>query len=61
MLLIIKILKDEAQKGKDSDIDTIKDTIKLIHLLVTSLHGDKILLLLGIEILGVDCVLRELG
>jgi len=38
---------------KDSDIDTIKDTINLI--------GDKILLSLGIEMIGVDCVFRELG
>jgi hypothetical protein len=38
MLLIIKRLKDEAlMVRKDSDIDTIKDTIKLIQLLVTSL------------------------
>jgi hypothetical protein len=46
---------------KDSDIDTIKETIKLIQLLVTSLHGDKTLLSLGIEVIGVDCVFRELG
>jgi len=39
---------------KDSDTDTINDTIKLIQLLVTSLNGDKILLSLGIEIIGVD-------
>ena len=33
MLLIIKRLKDEAlMVRKDSDIDTIKDTIKLIQL-----------------------------
>ena len=38
---------------KDSDIDTIKDIIKLIQLLVTSLNGGKILLSLGIEIIGV--------
>ena len=38
MLLIIKRLKDEAlMVRKDSDIDTIKDTIKLIQLLVTLL------------------------
>jgi len=60
MLLIIKRLKDEAlMVRKDSDIDTIKDTIKLIQLLAMSLHGDKILLSLGIEIIGVDCVFRE--
>jgi len=53
MLLIIKRLNDEAlMVRKDSDIDTIKDTIKLIHLLVKSL---------GTEILGGDCVFRELG
>ena len=46
---------------KDSDIATIKDTIKLIHLLVKSLNDDKILLSLGTEILGGDCVFRELG
>ena len=40
-------------------VDTIKDTIKLIQLLVVK--GDKILLSLGIEIIGVDCVFRELG
>jgi len=34
---------------------------KLIQLLVMSLNGDKILLSLGIEIIGVDCVFRELG
>ena len=37
---------------KDSDMDTIKDTIKFIHLLVKSL---------GTEILGGDCVFRKLG
>jgi len=37
MLLILKKLKDEAlMVRKDSDTDTIKDTIKLIQLLVTS-------------------------
>ena len=42
MLLIIKRLKDEAlMVRKDSDIDTIKDTIKLIQLLVTSLNGTR--------------------
>jgi hypothetical protein len=51
MLLIIKRLKDEAlMVRKDSEIDTIKDTIKLIQLLVTSLNGDKTLLSLGTEI-----------
>ena len=50
MLLIIKRFKDEAlMVRKDSDIDTIKDTMKLSQLLVTSLNGDKILLSLGIE------------
>ncbi len=50
MLLIIKRLKDETlMVRKDSEIDTIKDTIKLIQLLVTSLNGDKTLLSLGIE------------
>jgi len=34
---------------KDSFTDTIKDTTKLIQLLVTSLNDDKILLSLGIE------------
>ncbi len=62
MLLIIKRLNDEAlMVRKNSDIDTIKDTIKLIHLLVKSLNDDKILLSLGTEILGGDCVFRELG
>jgi len=38
MLLIIKRLKDEElMVHKESDIDTIKDTIKLIQLLVTLL------------------------
>jgi hypothetical protein len=46
---------------KDSDIDTVKDAMKLIQLLVKSLNGDKILLSSGIEIIGVDCVFRELG
>ncbi len=52
-------MKDEPMVRKNSDIDTIKDTINLIQLLVTSLKGDKILLSLGIEIMGVDCVFRE--
>ena len=53
MLLIIKRLNNEAlMVRKDSDMDTIKDTIKFIHLLVKSL---------GTEILGGDCVFRELG
>ena len=38
---------------KDSDIDTIKDTMKLIQLLVTSLNGDKILLSLRIKVIGI--------
>jgi hypothetical protein len=43
MPLIIKRLKDEAlMVPKDSDIDTIKDTIKLVLLLVVK--DDKILL-----------------
>ncbi len=42
MLLIIKRLKDEAlMMRKDSDIDTIKDTIKFIQLLVTSLKSTR--------------------
>ena len=41
--------------------NTIKDTIKLILLLVTSLNCYKILWSLGIENIGVDCVFRELG
>jgi hypothetical protein len=54
MLLIIKRFKDEAlMVRKDSDIDTIKDTMKLIQLLVTSLNGDKILLSLRIEVIGI--------
>jgi hypothetical protein len=42
-------------------VDTIKDTIKLIQLLVTPLNGDKILLSSEIEIIGIDCGFRELG
>ena len=42
-----------------SDINTIKDKIKLFQLLVTSLSGDKILLLSEIEKIGVYCVFRE--
>jgi len=54
MLLIIKRFKDEAlMVRKDSDIDTIKDTMKLIQLLVTSLNGDKILLSLRIKVIGI--------
>ena len=59
MPLIIKRLKDEAlMVPKDSDIDTIKDTIKLVLLLVVK--DDKILLSLGIETIGVDFVFRGL-
>ena len=55
MLLIIKKLKDKAlMVRKDNDTDTIKDTIKLTQLLVTSLNGDKILLSFGIENIALD-------
>ncbi len=42
-----------------TEIDAIKDTIKLIELLVTSLHGDKTFLSLGNEMIGADCVCAE--
>ena len=42
-----------------TEIDAIKDTIKLIELLVTSLHGDKTFLSLGNEMIGADCVCVE--
>ena len=45
---------------KNDPVDSIKGTIKLVQLLVTSLNGDKILLSLGVEIIGVNCVFREL-
>jgi hypothetical protein len=49
MLLIIKRLKQEVLiVRKDNNIDTIKDTIKLIQLLITALDGDKILFSSGI-------------